>query len=88
VLIKGTAARDLPKLRRTKIEGYLDVRNLADDAALLDPLDECVACPVVCDCEAQRILRLKDKIKIKKSQLWTGHLPLYICKIRFLHLQA
>jgi hypothetical protein len=50
-------------LRRTKIEGYLDVWNLADDAALLDPLDECVACPVVRDCEAQRILRLKDNIK-------------------------
>jgi hypothetical protein len=62
VSVKGAAAQDLP-ISRTRIEGYLDVWNLADDAALLDALDECVASPVVCDCEAQRILRLKNNKK-------------------------
>ena len=39
---------------------YLDIFISADGAAILYPLDERVPGPVVCDGEAQRVLRLDD----------------------------
>ena len=42
------------------LDMYLDIFISADGAAILDPLDERVPGPVVCDGEAQRVLRLDD----------------------------
>ncbi len=44
---------------------YLNVGDLADDAPLLDPLDEGVARPVIRDGEAQGVLRLQPEIYIQ-----------------------
>ena len=42
------------------LDMYLDIFISADGAAILYPLDERVPGPVVCDGEAQRVLRLDD----------------------------
>ena len=39
---------------------HLYVGDVVDDGALLDPLDEGVAGPVVCDGQAERVLGLRD----------------------------